>query len=504
MASLRPAIALLFLSSCFSPPVEAPKTTVEATTTVQTGQNIKDEVDLLFLVDDSGSMAPKQEALKQRFPALIAMIEGFATQGHKASYHIGVVTSDLGAPGIACGSNLGGKLQQRGLAKSNTPGCVGPVGKPYIDYDQRSGVDNFSSTGQTLEQTFSCMASVVDPDGTAGGHTGCGFESQLEAVYRALHDPIPENAGFLRPDALLAVVWITDEDDCSVDPTSDLFGSNPAYGPLDSYRCAQFGIVCDGMLLPSTPQASFGHCAPATPADGGKLTNLDKYVHFFTDPMSAGGLKADPSDVILAAITAPKDPVATVSASGNQLCGSGVSTCTNVAHSCVAPDDAAFFGDPSQRLSYVVEKASSHQLTSICDEDYTAALQGVGAQIRTHLSPSCLKAPIADVLHPDCTVEDVTAGGVPTSIPFCGSNGGAAPCWRLCNADDPTNAAGCTPAELIALAECSQVCNPHDHTYQVVAIDIERGGAPVKPDTTAHVACNTIAIANEDPDAACR
>jgi hypothetical protein len=496
------ATVALLAAACSSPPVEAPKTTVEQS--VPWAHNIRDQVDLLFMIDDSGSMSPKQEALKTRFPALINVLNDFAAQGHKASYHIGVVTSDLGAPGIHCGSNLGGRLQQRGLATTNAPGCLGPVGKNYIEFDQRDGTDNFSSTGQDLATTFSCMATVVDPD-PATGHTGCGFESQLEAVYKALHDPIPENAGFLRPDAIVAIVWVTDEDDCSVDdPHSDLF-TNSAYGPLNSYLCARYGIVCDGMLLPAMPQASFGSCAPAHSSEGGKLAEVDKYVRFFTLPMDQGGIKRDPNDVILAAITAPATPVSTVSASGPANCGT-TGSCTNIAHSCVAAADASFFGDPSQRLSYVVDKAKHNQITSICDGDYQPALKGIGEQIVNALS-NCLTSPVADAVHPDCVVEDVyydTTGAHPKSMPQCDASASVLPCWRMCNAADPMNRAGCSPQELAALSSCKRVCNPKDHQFQIVGVNIERGGVPPEPGTTLQITCDTQAIANEDPDAACQ
>jgi hypothetical protein len=109
--NVRPLLALVAacgLGACFAPPVEAPKTTVEQQTDVSTEQNLKDQVDILFMVDDSGSMAPKQALLQQRFGDLIKVLDDFAAMGSKASYHIGVVTSDLGAPGISCGTNRGG------------------------------------------------------------------------------------------------------------------------------------------------------------------------------------------------------------------------------------------------------------------------------------------------------------------------------------------------------------------------------------------------------------
>ena len=44
-------------------------------------------------------------------------------------------------------------------------------------------------------------------------------------------------------------------------------------------------------------------------SNGGKLTDIKPYINFFTKPAAQGGVKANPDDVILAAITAPSDPV---------------------------------------------------------------------------------------------------------------------------------------------------------------------------------------------------
>lgn len=490
-----------FLGGCISPPVEAPQTTVEQQTDVSTEQNLKDKVDLLFMIDDSGSMSPKQNALKTRFPDLIKLLDTFAAdapamgskpahKGTPASYHIGVVTSDLGAPGIGCGSNLGAKLQAVGKAAS---GCLGPKTGNFLVYDQKNHANDTIPNGQNLETTFSCMATVVSD--TTGGHVGCGFEHQLEAMYRSLHDSIPENSGFLRDDAILAIVLVTDEDDCSVDPTSDLFTNKPEYGPQNSFRCAKYGIVCDGQLLSDAPQASYANCAPATAAQGGKLTDLNKYINFLTKGKASGGVKENPRDVVVASISAPPTPVGSFAATGQASCGGGVTMCTNISHSCVASDNASFFGDPAVRINAVVEKVQNHQITSICDTDYKSALEGIGNKIVAALQPSCLSSPIADVTNPDCVVQDVTTvNGVdmPKWIPNCGSNGGAVPCWKLQQ-----------------LPDCPQVCNPQDCKFQQVGVTIDRGKNasgnpnPAPPNTTAKVSCNTIAIANEDPNARC-
>jgi hypothetical protein len=60
---------------------------------------------------------------------------------------------------------------------------------------------------------FSCIAQL--------GPDGCGYEQSLEAMYRALDPAV--NPGFIRDDAALAVLFITDEDDCSARDTS-LYG----------------------------------------------------------------------------------------------------------------------------------------------------------------------------------------------------------------------------------------------------------------------------------------
>ena len=93
------------------------------------------------------------------------------------------------------------------------------AGATYISDD--NGVKNY--TGQ-LEDVFTCIAAV--------GDSGCGFEQPLASVVRALgadgRPAPPENQGFLRPDALLFIVLLTDEDDCSVPAGSNLFDTTQA------------------------------------------------------------------------------------------------------------------------------------------------------------------------------------------------------------------------------------------------------------------------------------
>ena len=90
-------VSLLGVWACYNAPVETPAPKVTQETAVRVEQNVKNKVDLLFVIDDSPSMAPGQTQLKAQFPLLIKLLDDFAMQGNAASYHIGVISTDLGS-----------------------------------------------------------------------------------------------------------------------------------------------------------------------------------------------------------------------------------------------------------------------------------------------------------------------------------------------------------------------------------------------------------------------
>jgi hypothetical protein len=156
-------------------------------------------------------------------------------------------------------------------------------------------------------------------------------------------------------------------------------------------------------------------------------------------------------------------------------------------HSCVSPINTAFFGDPAVRLSQVVQSVMSHQLTSVCDTDYTSALTGIGELLVSTIGAGCLRSPLPDPASPDCTVDDVTLeqdGTIVTNaIANCTVNGGAAPCWKL---------------QAIDVARCKPVCAADGQPGQHFGVIIDRGpGGQPPANTTARVTCTTV---NVDPD----
>ena len=512
-------IGLIPLFACLAPPVESPKTTVTQETSVRVEQSVKNKVDLLFMIDNSPSMAPKQNELRARFPQLIKILDDFAAKGNPASYHIGVVTSDLGSGPFTLNQGQchpggdGAKLQVTPAAGAVLPmgvNCSGfslSGGVRYLDYNQLNGTTNIMG-GLDVPTAFSCMSAV--------GEGGCGFEHQLEGAYRALHDAatIPENTGFLRSDAILAVVYVTDEDDCSAPPDSALFDPSTngvnMYGALHSFRCTQFGIQCNGMPVPPMSLAGQTGCTSQTMANGGMLFDTQRYIDFFTKPAAQGGVKVDPNDVILVAITAPADPVGVTITSP---CADQVNTpmCPILNHSCIAAANPLFFGDPAVRLSSVVASAKHNNLTSICDTDYTSAINALGELIVSQIGAGCLNSPIANRADgtPDCVVTDVTAnpdGSTTTKeLPSCAENGHVVPCWQVIDKLAQYNMQGCTPPGVtppmscMLPPTCQPVTNPVDGTKQLVTVSIDRGldstgkPNPAPAGTVANVSCATIA-----------
>jgi hypothetical protein len=387
--------------------------------------NVRRNVDILVMMDNSLSTTPKQRELMNRFPILIERIAELAAAGKTASFHIGVVDSDLGAgpfTGACHPDGDGGLLRTAPAANLGLPAGVSCAdldlgGKRFIDYDSATGISNTGSIG--LEDAFDCVASV--------GASGCGFEAPLEAVYRVLTTP-SINPGFVRDDALLVVIVMTDEDDCSAPPDTPLFDPSAAgvatYGALHSFRCTQFGVLCDGK--PLTGRSISG--LDCTPLDGGPLFDVSRYV----DLLSSGGVKPSSDDVIFASIVAPSTPFG-VSVTTPCADQTNTASCPILNHSCVNASNPMFFGDPAVRINTVSARVPSSITGSICDADYSATMTAVADAMSARMSAGCLPGAVVDVGDPGCSVD---VGGVDT--PRCDELA-SLPCWDLASDDR------CTP-----------------------------------------------------------
>lgn len=160
-----------------------------------------DKVDLLFVIDNSISMADDQAKLIAAFPGFAAAVR--SELADVDDYHVGVITSSPHnhSEPASC-RELGDLTNVSYRLNEDFSSTVTPCG-PYA-----SG-DRYMSAADDLETKFSCTAAV--------GDGGSSIETMADAMLAALQPDKNAaggcNEGFLREDALLVLVLLADEDD---------------------------------------------------------------------------------------------------------------------------------------------------------------------------------------------------------------------------------------------------------------------------------------------------
>jgi len=219
------------------------------------------ELDLLFMVDNSNSMAEEQASLIAELPRLVRVLasgdfdgDGMLTGPDDFTpfdLNIGVITADMGTGGFAvptCArSDFGDDGILRTQGRTDIVGCMATY-PSFMRFRPGSGADP-----AVFAFDVSCVATV--------GTGGCGFEQQLEAILKGLSPIAPTtwtapgyaaptffrstfghgdttNLGFIRDGSVLTIIPVTDEDDCSARDV-DLFNpSSAVYGATDlNLRC---------------------------------------------------------------------------------------------------------------------------------------------------------------------------------------------------------------------------------------------------------------------------
>ena len=183
------------------------------------------KVDYLFVIDNSGSMCEEQAGLTRDFENLASILHG------NIDYRIAVISTDLRDP------DHKGTFMRRPAEASPALNCFdAETGEAFVP--DTADCDPLREEGPTilspsttdsaaaLAYQFRCRATL--------GTSGDGFEGGLEAMRLALScqgpnrdwfgpccqegrfDPTCEaSTDFLRPDATLSVVILSDENDCS-------------------------------------------------------------------------------------------------------------------------------------------------------------------------------------------------------------------------------------------------------------------------------------------------
>jgi len=166
------------------------------------------DIDILFVIDDSGSMDTHQTNLVRNIDRFVNAFLGRAN----VNYRIGVITSSFEASYYS--KNCCGKL----------------VGSPNV-------VDSNTPTAMPVLSRNLLV-----------GTSGSGLEKVFDPIRAALTSPLvdTENAGFYRPNAYLAVIFITDaEDQSSMNP-------DELYNFLVDLKGQKSRILSYGVVIPSS------------------------------------------------------------------------------------------------------------------------------------------------------------------------------------------------------------------------------------------------------------
>jgi hypothetical protein len=225
------------------------------------------KIDLLFMIDNSSSMTDKQNILSAAVPDLVdALIDprcidpitdrtiasamnGTCPPGSVLAFepikdiHIGIISSSLGGHGAqgVCEDAVDTRLEPHNDDRGHllTRGSGGSTVPTFLNKGFLYFNPALSSTPGSKEAVAPRFVELV----RGVGQHGCKYEASLEAAYRFLIDPEPfdkvaidtsiggygaamlqgidqtllqQRADFLRPDSVVSLVVVTDENDCSV------------------------------------------------------------------------------------------------------------------------------------------------------------------------------------------------------------------------------------------------------------------------------------------------
>lgn len=286
------------------------------------------KVDILWVIDSSGSMAPKQARLAANFQGFINQL---VTANPPIDFHIAVTSTDTD------------DTANRGKLRSWT---LGAASENYIACTPSGGTVT-CNTGANINTTVTAFAQM-----SAVGINGSAHERGLFAAYLALTEPTnittPVFDRFIRPDAALYVVVVSDEDDGS----------------------------CSPMTRQTTCTADPGcRCAPDNTLTGaGNWGSTEYFVRFLETYKGYGNSQS----VALAAIVATdSDPVP--SQFGDPTPHVGCCRSLNMG-TCPASGS----NDGGFEISYTgsryseVAVATGGVSVSICQQDFSGALSSLG------------------------------------------------------------------------------------------------------------------------------
>jgi hypothetical protein len=408
-------------------------------------------VDVLIVMDNSGSMGEEQARFVAGFSAFLEVLEAGVSG---ANYRIGITTTDAGNPrcpnttpenGNMVLSSCLDRIDEGEFIASDldySPVCTQNCELRDDDLQilpTTTEVDDGEAPRKWIEK-INGVSNVVGADMVAAfqcygpmGVAGCGFESHLESMYKALANARSSqnknNYGFIRAAAVLSIVILTDEADCSYNPEfSEIFTSNKAFwfDPTNdvapsSATCWNAGVACEG----SAP--TFDVCRAADwndefqqaddPGKEAVLFPVEKYVQYVTE-LEQEKQALDPDQQVLVSLFAgvpvgyEKYEAEIPYVDSPDLSSGGYQSLFGIGPGCfvgpaATPTDTAV--PPVREREFAetfnVDPGVGRNLYSICDDDYSDELADIAYQIRDQFKPACMPACVKDTIPETATVE---------------------------------------------------------------------------------------------------
>lgn len=307
------------------------------------------KTDILFVIDDSGSMREEQDNLAAN---LGAFIDRLAALPIEDEYQIGVTTTDVdafdGGTVFIAGPELNNPYPRGALVAvrqdGNGNGIVGDLvydATAYAATNGWGGARILPKGSATLVRDFKANVLV----GTAGSFK----EQPFRTIQLALTDRIQDgtNAGFLRPGAKLAVVVLSDEDDCSDSPPISI-STTDGGGNADCHTLAI------------------------------KQTSLDSASEFAS--FLQGPIQGEQRDAVLGAIVGVAPGTLDLACTTNAVCATPPPACTACCSTAL---------DRGDRFTWALDALgpARTRLASICDTSFAQALEDLATAIMSDTLP---------------------------------------------------------------------------------------------------------------------
>lgn len=223
-------------------------------------------------IDDTGAPAPTQPLL----PTDPCPGKSFRDFDPVTDIHVGLLSSSLGSRGASACAPKNDDIAKTSLSNDDRAHLLArsdpSKGSTLADQDIPTYANQgFLAWDPEQELDPKGIGAIGEIGGAPGivptlaemvtgvGQVGCGYESQLESWYRFLVDPEPyktiaiendravvkdideellaERKSFLRPDSLVAIILLTDENDCSLRDTGISFKAAGGQLPRARQEC---------------------------------------------------------------------------------------------------------------------------------------------------------------------------------------------------------------------------------------------------------------------------